>query len=369
MARENDWGQKIYWTDALCINQVNTLERNHQFVQMGQVYSRVTYVYPWLRKNPTLLPALRAFVDPDPKVEQRVLVNSHILALANCVCENEYWERAGVIQEITLGHTVLIWPDAAYIGIGWPQNIQQQLRLVTDSSVTDQYDHLKLTERRLTKIDMLNRDGVTIKGRSLLRLLIKFENKMCEVLRDRVFSLLSICGEGRELEVNYSVLDSAIALRVLEECVESLCVRSPCRLADTFALKYGFSDSCDEDGDAGPYLEMVIPGLVFVTRNHEYMRIEKETYSVRQLEFKSSTQSRKLHEACHSSYDLVQYLASCRVITPVKHSQFEQHLLLSPITPHLPNARLLSIGPKSSVPTASPQWITQLHVCSKESPS
>ena len=35
MARENDEGRKIYWIDALCINQMNTMERNHQVAQMG----------------------------------------------------------------------------------------------------------------------------------------------------------------------------------------------------------------------------------------------------------------------------------------------------------------------------------------------
>jgi hypothetical protein len=37
-----------YWIDALCIDQSNAAERNHQVAQMGMIYSKAVGVYAWL---------------------------------------------------------------------------------------------------------------------------------------------------------------------------------------------------------------------------------------------------------------------------------------------------------------------------------
>jgi len=52
--RENLWwalwylrrqdGIRVIWIDALCINQENIIERNHQITQMGNIYRRATMV-------------------------------------------------------------------------------------------------------------------------------------------------------------------------------------------------------------------------------------------------------------------------------------------------------------------------------------
>jgi hypothetical protein len=39
------------WIDALCIDQSNTLERNHQVLQMGRIYTGAAKVLVWLGKD------------------------------------------------------------------------------------------------------------------------------------------------------------------------------------------------------------------------------------------------------------------------------------------------------------------------------
>lgn len=39
---------RILWTDALCINQQDVRERNHQVGQMGKIYSQAAEVLVWL---------------------------------------------------------------------------------------------------------------------------------------------------------------------------------------------------------------------------------------------------------------------------------------------------------------------------------
>ncbi|KAF8860423.1 hypothetical protein BDZ45DRAFT_567751, partial [Acephala macrosclerotiorum] len=39
---------RTLWIDALCIDQNNILEKNHQVMKMSQIYSAATYVIVWL---------------------------------------------------------------------------------------------------------------------------------------------------------------------------------------------------------------------------------------------------------------------------------------------------------------------------------
>jgi len=42
---------KLFWIDALCIDQGNNVEKNHQVRQMGEMYSRATLVLVWVGKG------------------------------------------------------------------------------------------------------------------------------------------------------------------------------------------------------------------------------------------------------------------------------------------------------------------------------
>jgi hypothetical protein len=45
---------KLLWIDALCIDQENVIERNHQVQQMGEIFSRASNVLAWLGSNRTI---------------------------------------------------------------------------------------------------------------------------------------------------------------------------------------------------------------------------------------------------------------------------------------------------------------------------
>lgn len=50
--------QKLLWIDALCIDQGNTRERNHQVAQMTSIYQDAEEVIVWLGLQPTPVDAL-----------------------------------------------------------------------------------------------------------------------------------------------------------------------------------------------------------------------------------------------------------------------------------------------------------------------
>ena len=65
MARQNTAATDIFWIDALCTDQSQVLERNHQVAQMGEIYSHAICVYVWLGTNPGLRPAFQRLKHPE----------------------------------------------------------------------------------------------------------------------------------------------------------------------------------------------------------------------------------------------------------------------------------------------------------------
>jgi hypothetical protein len=93
--------RKHYWIDALCIDQSNTSERNHQVAQMGRIFSSARLVHVWLGKMPSA--ARMRYILGDSQKEPTFtdwLTHApypYNYLMARHVFRNEYWTRAWVI--------------------------------------------------------------------------------------------------------------------------------------------------------------------------------------------------------------------------------------------------------------------------------
>jgi hypothetical protein len=63
-----------------------------------------------------------------------------------------------------------------------------------------------------------------IKGSSLFFLLHMFKHQLCEVPRDRIFSLLALCKDGPSIHVDYASSNEELAEKILTELPETFCV-------------------------------------------------------------------------------------------------------------------------------------------------
>lgn len=138
------WGIRVFWIDALCINQEDNLEKSHQVQMMGDIYGRASRVLSWLGQATRLtVPAfrwIRSWVNlltvryenayPDrnfgqdlhvvsrsesnqirtihgaiyrtilPEIE-RLQQHLHLLDDCRRMCNNTYWQRVWILQEIS----------------------------------------------------------------------------------------------------------------------------------------------------------------------------------------------------------------------------------------------------------------------------
>lgn len=109
----------VYWIDALCINQQDGAERNHQVQQMGDIYSKADLVVSWLGKCSEDLAAdipeiyrnvmTRKYFSSDTNHSHR-LVNKKKSEFLRLTSENPYWSRAWITQEMKLArrHTMVL---------------------------------------------------------------------------------------------------------------------------------------------------------------------------------------------------------------------------------------------------------------------
>jgi Heterokaryon incompatibility protein (HET) len=100
---------RVLWIDAICIDQRNIHERNHQVVQMGKIYNQAKRVVVWLGPSDTASKLAfevlsfdwKEFVKPSNKPDDLI---KGTLKLTNfySILTREYWTRLWIIQEFLL---------------------------------------------------------------------------------------------------------------------------------------------------------------------------------------------------------------------------------------------------------------------------
>ena len=73
---------------------------------------------------------------------------------------------------------------------------------------------------------MLPHEVQKLKGRSLIFLIRQFDLKKSHDRRDRIYSLLALCGDGSDLQVDYGCRIDSFMERILHCCKQSFCLCS-----------------------------------------------------------------------------------------------------------------------------------------------
>lgn len=205
------------WIDALCIDQMNTFERNHQVRQMGEIYSKAKLVIAWLGN----IPFTAAFLDAASRCANRTdeirgwLPSSHentndSQALDD-VLYHHYWTRAWIIQEILLPNKVKVQACDKAV----------DLSLLVETIRSKILDHPYSTPFGIFKDILIKKDNV--RGLGLFQLLRHFKQSDSSIKRDRIFSLLGLCSEGAFIKVDYDMPEELLIYEVLRACQADLC--------------------------------------------------------------------------------------------------------------------------------------------------
>jgi hypothetical protein len=187
--------QDFLWIDAICIDQSQVEERNHQVAMMGKIYSRAYEVLVWLGQSTPLIAELlynmhglevdeyhklvwATEIEPDEKKRMQSGLED--------LCRVEYWERLWVVQEYLLAKSVDMWCGTDSVD---PEKIKWLVYMVFMIPYLARSPAMRLLQAR----DVRN---VHTEQLSLQRHLEDFGIRMkCADVRDRVYGLLALISE------------------------------------------------------------------------------------------------------------------------------------------------------------------------------
>ena len=114
---------RVLWIDALCVNQKDTNERNHQVTQMGEIYSHAESVIVWLGVGNSATRSAIAMLST--QASEDWIIDGHYkppvttpwirvpaLLAFRALCRQKYWTRLWIIQEVLLAASIEVqWGD------------------------------------------------------------------------------------------------------------------------------------------------------------------------------------------------------------------------------------------------------------------
>lgn len=225
---------RFVWIDALCINQGDWAERNHQVAQMGSIYAQADEVIAWIGLDQSFdcVDTRMAFKtleklssSPDISSFEYSLFRDFNSMFADGLFDRSYWSRLWIIQEIVIADKLFVhcgsckisWDKIATIcemseKLLCGQGYEDEIALIGTSAYS-------LFQRRreyasATKLV----DGYV---RTLSQLVVEFSESECHDSRDKVFGILAICCSccSKANVADYSMNIYEIFVRLIEHDV------------------------------------------------------------------------------------------------------------------------------------------------------
>ncbi|ORX95479.1 heterokaryon incompatibility protein-domain-containing protein [Clohesyomyces aquaticus] len=205
---------KRFWIDALCIDQSNVHERNHQVNLMKDIYVSSEEVYVWLGAQSDNSGVAMDYVKrkaaqglkPKGLGFQSIWTREEGKALRD-LCERPYWRRMWVIQEIVHAKKIIVWCGLQSFTWDCVESLYLKLKRLQD---THWFPHHEFA------IEVLQSSAAVMVWQrahykhpetptpSLRALIEVYRHWQCADIRDKVFALVSMASPQTTVSPQYS---------------------------------------------------------------------------------------------------------------------------------------------------------------------
>ncbi|KAL1864021.1 hypothetical protein Daus18300_007986 [Diaporthe australafricana] len=205
---------RLFWIDAICIDQSNVSERNHQVSLMKQIYSMASNVYIWLgteSENSRLAMDFLANEGARPLKRQvdddRLIWDKEEGQAIRDLCARPYWNRMWIIQEIIHANRLTVWCGPQRLD--WPvfDRLYLTLKNLQEANCISQHDFATDVLQSPAFVMVWQRahwrhpETPTPKLQTLIEI---FQGWKCTDLRDKVYALVSMADENTAVQPDYS---------------------------------------------------------------------------------------------------------------------------------------------------------------------
>ncbi|KAH6714822.1 heterokaryon incompatibility protein-domain-containing protein [Leptodontidium sp. MPI-SDFR-AT-0119] len=204
---------KLFWIDAMCINQDDVHERNHQVGLMKLIYATAADVCIWLGRESEDSDLAMEFIAKKGTHGLRargpgfhpLWKKKEGLALA-ALCDRPYWTRMWIIQEIIHAKKITVWCGAKEFNWASFKSLYLSLKVLEDNS-WDAHHYLVTNVLQSSACVMVwqrahwRHPDTPIP--SLQTLIEVFHEWKCADVRDKVYALVGMANNETSIMPDY----------------------------------------------------------------------------------------------------------------------------------------------------------------------
>jgi hypothetical protein len=211
-----------YWIDAICIDQGNLHERNHQVQMMELIYRKAESVYAWLGEEDeaaysnaamTYLEERDVF-EADTFSVDRFWTPGQAKAVLS-ICNRPYWTRIWIVQELVLAQRVVVLCGPKAIPCYHFQRFFDAIATIVQLGWGEKIGISPDFASAASNIMRIKSD-LKEQSRSLVALLTLCRHQQSTDIRDKIYALLGLAKYSNRIMVDYGISVETLFDVVLE---------------------------------------------------------------------------------------------------------------------------------------------------------
>ena len=236
----DQFSDKTFWIDALCIHQNDVHERSHQVQMMSKIYTETQEVHVWLGADTNngsyALDQINAcsWVTGERTIE--IWRNGPFLTGFRAIHDAQYWDRAWCLQEFVLPPAGLLIMGTSSVPLEvfdcFIQNCYDALEAPTDNACSQEIasdDFLAVIDSRGRDLWLMRKQRLQSGPDQDMPSIRFLEPRACSDIRDRIYSALPFHKWETGFRVDY-------LLSPFELLLEYMTKRLPQPITDTANL-------------------------------------------------------------------------------------------------------------------------------------
>jgi hypothetical protein len=236
LVRENLWSfldtmrllgrWRLFWIDAICIDQSSNRERSHQVAMMRQIYAQAALVVVWLGGVADssdlaveyIANGAQGILLPGAPRNECVQIKENLISALRKLLERPYWSRIWTVQELMVAKDTIFF--CGQKSFTWRQvaSIRQRTKngdddCIDSSAITGSPGWLMVAQKTIWESQPQNDRWIP-----LPELLKTYRDHQSTDPRDRVYALLGLA-PGNLVEVDYDVSLENLFFKVLNAII------------------------------------------------------------------------------------------------------------------------------------------------------
>lgn len=202
----------LYWIDAICIDQSDVTEQNHQVQMMGSIYSRAQSVAIWLGEVDSSNNVAMQFIATRKPLGTRRLSFGEVWTLEQAdsvlhLCNRNYWRRIWIVQEVMLAKKATIFCGSMHVNWYKLEGLINDLHRIFEMGLAHTRSaYLRCARGVLSSPAIVIAKAISTRSErkpSLVTLLEVYRHHEATDIRDKIYALHGLAEDTENLPIDY----------------------------------------------------------------------------------------------------------------------------------------------------------------------